>query len=256
MDFLKIEQGNFFGIFIPGAFLLINIVYSMNIISNATDINILLFESGLSFENGLVGFVVTVILGFVLRMLPYEYSDWRRKSKFPFFDYYFNLKWKKFPKSFRDFYTQYFQLNYPDNKGEKGEKGEKGDNEASRIPTLSDEEAKYMINNFKVTIINKSSDLKSEVLFNEGASRLAVGTLYALVLSLFLNLSAIIICFTSFRKCIPFAIILAVYVILILVIYKRLPELRGKEVRTILEAYSQCGPNEINHDDQSQKVIN
>jgi hypothetical protein len=229
MNFLKIEQSSFFGIFIPGAFLLINIVYSINIISNAANINILTFESGLSFENGLISFILTVILGFVLRMLPYEYSDLFRKRKFPYFDYYFNLKWNNFPKSFRDFYDNYVKLNYSEIIDiEKNNK----------LATMVDDKAKYMINNLKVSIFNKSSELKSEILFHEGSSRLAVGTLYALVLSFVLNITSILFCITSLRDNISCLIILSIYIILIIVIYKRLPQLRGKEVRTILEAYA------------------
>lgn len=230
MNLLKIEQSSFFGIFIPGAFLLINIVYSINNISNVVDINILTFESGLSLENGLISFVLTVILGFVLRMLPYEYSDWFRKTKFPYFDYYFKVKWNNFPKSFRDFYDNYVKLNYPEVIDiEKNNK----------LSTIDDDKAKFMINNLKVSIFNMSSELKSEILFHEGASRLAVGTLYALVLSFVLNSTSILFSFTTLRDNKSCLIILSSYIILILVIYKRLPQLRGKEVRTILEAYAQ-----------------
>lgn len=230
MNLLKIEQSSFFGIFIPGAFLLINIVYSMNNISNETDINLLTFESGLSFENGLISFVLTVILGFVLRMLPYEYSDCFRKNKFPYFNYYFNIKWNNFPKSYRDFYDKYVTLNYPEIVAIENN---------NKLATIGDDKAKYMINNLKVSIFNKSSELKSEILYHEGASRLAVGTLYALVLSFVLNIASMLFSFTSLRDNISFFIILLSYIILMLIIYTRLPQLRGKEVRTILEAYAQ-----------------
>ena len=230
MNPLKIEQSSFFGIFIPGAFLLINIVYAINSISNGTDLKILSFESGLSFENGLISFVLAVILGFVLRMLPYEYSDWFRKTKFPYFDYYFYRNWYNFPKCFRDFYDSYADNDYPEiiNQGKN-----------NKLANMDDDKAKYMINNLKVSIFNRSSELKNEILFHEGASRLAVGTLYALVLSLIINLISILFNSTSPRDNISHLIILLSYIILVLVIYKRLPQLRGKEVRTILEAYAQ-----------------
>jgi hypothetical protein len=230
MNSFKIEQSSFFGIFIPGAFLLINIVYAINNISNGTDLSILSFKSGLSFENGLVSFVLAVILGFVLRMLPYEYSDWFRKSKFPYFDYYFNQKWNNFPKYFRNSYDKFAKKNYPEITDCKLN---------NKLATMNDDQAKYMINNLKVNIYKMSPDLKNEILFHEGASRLAVGTLYALVLSFVLIVASIPFNFSLLRDNKTCLIILLSYIILIIVIYRRLPQLRGKEVRTILEAYAQ-----------------
>jgi len=230
MNPLKIEQSSFFGIFIPGAFLLINIVYTANNISNGTDLNILSFESGLSLENGLISFVLAVILGFVLRMLPYEYSDWFRKTKFPYFDYYFNRKWNNFPKYFRDYYDIFAQDNYPEITDNK---------KNNKLATMDDEKAKYMINNLKVSIFKMNSELKDEILFHEGASRLAVGTLYALVLSLILIVFSAIFNFSLLRDNKSYLVILISYILTVIVIYMRLPQLRGKEVRTILEAYAQ-----------------
>jgi len=231
MKVFKIEQSSFFGIFIPGAFLLINIVYAITNISKGIGITILSLDCKFTFEEGLISFVLTVILGFVLRMLPYEGSDWLRKSKFPYFSFIFETTWKHFPKSFKDFYNNYASINYPGlPKTEESE---------NRMAFLGAKDAKFLINNLKVSIYLKNAEMKSEILFHEGASRLAVGTLYAMVISFILIGVSMFFNSASLNNILPGICILVSYFILIVTIYFTLVKLRGKEVRTVLEAYAQ-----------------
>jgi hypothetical protein len=233
MKVFKIEQSSFFGIFIPGAFLLINIVYAITNLSKGIGITILSLDCKFTFEEGLISFVLTVILGFVLRMLPYEGSDWLRKSKFPYFSFIFEKNWKHFPKSFKDFFDNYALINYPDH-----EITNKIEN-SNKMASLNADEAKYLINNLKVSVYLKNAEMKSEILFHEGASRLAVGTLYALVISFILIGVSMFFNVASFKSSLPCICILVSYLGLIATIYSNLSKLRGKEVRTILEAYAQ-----------------
>jgi hypothetical protein len=229
MNFFKIEQGGFFGIMIPGALLYINVTYTISLFTN--NISFLNNQSGFSVEMGLVGFVFSIVLGFVLRMFPYECSDWFRTLKFPYFNYYFNQKWNMFPKCFRDFYDKYVELNYSNLK--------KLDEISNKLAGANDELAKFIVNNLKVKIFKESIDLKNEILYLEGVSRLIIGTLYALVLSVMLITSLLVLKWEHSSENIFDLILIACYIILIIIIYIRLPTLRGKEVRTILEAFTQ-----------------
>lgn len=209
---------------------MINIVYAITNVSKGIGITILSLDCKFTFEEGLISFVLAIILGFVLRMLPYEGSEWLRKSKFPYFAYYFSFKWNDFPKSFRDFYIKFANDNYEQNKIIT-------DNFI--LANLNNETAKYLINNFKVRIYAKNAELRSEILFQEGSSRLAVGTLYALVFSLLLMGATAIISYIYCLDIRPLLIILVIYLVLTITIYRNLDKLRGKEVRTVLEAYAQ-----------------
>jgi len=230
MNFLKIEKGGFFGILVPGFFLLLNLLYAFSSFPLFKEFNLVNSENNLSIELGLIYFLFSVILGVVLRIVSYRFIELFGSNKFPYFKYYFeenNILQR--PIEFQKFYEKYTKTQFPSFKGNWYEK----------ISSLDKNTGRIWINYFKVSIYLKNPELKSEILYLEGISRLSVGMIYALIISLFAIVINVFytLLFSSTKNLFEIILIL-IYILLLLIIWKRIAWIRGKEVTTVLDAFS------------------
>ncbi len=247
MNILKLGRGDFFGVIIPGAFLLINIIIFFPFSSYGIDIEWL--QSGKK-EGAMITimFVVSYILGFALRLIK---PDIIEKVSFLFLlpDIVFKSmgeakkkkkkeeeeeeKEKKIYEIFSEtvkFYREAFP--YIDWFYKKRLSNAPASVHMFFDRLLIDEfsgdteimKGLVFINQCKLFVRNKSNSLSDEIMFCEGNARFVSGITYALILNV-----AMLIFFHPDN-----IFMLVLYLILAIIFIRRLKYMRIKEVATIL----------------------
>lgn len=250
MNFLNFGTGKFFGLIIPGAFLLINLIFyaPAGITENTgNDESFPVLEfilANLEDKTLIIPllFVISYILGFTLRLIRptllekfafymfsflYAFRAWRAYIKedrlikykwfwraetrwvredFPYIDWVYEEYLNKSANSYDSFYQTLLREEY--------------DGQIERL------KGHNFINQCKLYIYDKSSFLRSEILFNEGLVRLMAGMTYAMILS-----------FIFFLIVGSVQHIALIYVLISLALISKLRTIRRKEVLTILDAF-------------------
>ena len=220
MNLFKFGRGDFFGIIIPGAFLLANIMY--------------LFVPELNNEKNNTAFyslmlIISYIGGISLRLLS---PDWienfppqfkKHWGEFPYIDWYLNTHLNGLPNSFSIFFKSLIKNEF--------------DGDATRI---SQTNGKDFINYCKTMICLKSNMLHENLLHAEGFSRLISGMSYALAICAILALYRIILSLFIQPTFIPWSYLslFGIYLILCLFFKGHLRRGRAKEAVMVLEAYT------------------
>jgi hypothetical protein len=253
MNILKFGRGDFFGIMIPGIFLVINIYFlfpeiiqsllGQQAVSNIGNITTIVVP--LSFIIGYIfGFALRLIKPNLLEILSFLfwcpilavssvyrfYTDKinnngitltkffisRLKSywePFPYIDWFYDSYLLQSPSSLKMFFNNLLKKEF-DNDREKMKK-------------------QNFINLCKIITQEKSSKLYEEVIFCEGLVRFLSGTSCALIIVIVLNL------FHHFY----IMTLLYIYIILFILFILKLRHIRNKEVVTIFSAFALCIKN-------------
>ena len=243
MNIFNLGRGNFFGIIIPGAFLLGNILFINPQLAQELN-KIDLLKSILENNYVLLPFltIISYIIGFSLRLLRPTYLEkfsiifwsfyivykhWiNPKSKdrklstvissfkaywesFPYIDWFYDSLLSKVSVSYRNFYEdKILKKEYA------------GDKELMK--------GLNFINHCKLFIYDKSDPLRNEILYDEGLVRFLSGMCYVL--------SAIIIFAIFFTKPTPWQLII-IYGFLNILFMTRLRYIRVKEVLAVFDSY-------------------
>jgi hypothetical protein len=239
MDLLKIGGGSFFGILIPGGFLLFNIVLAFP--ATPSHLSKVGFQGdGLSIVGiTLIYLMFSCILGIVLRILPPDWTEVGHKDKYPYFCWFFNPKKYRSTNQFTEFYQNFVKSEFPDEIKEENWQ----DVLCSREKALG----KSWINYFKLYIYHNGPRLREEVLYGEGLTRFTCGMCYALVLSLGVILISLIAAQLKWIENVFYfnwALLFQVcfYMVLLVIFWVGIPKVRGKEVGIVLESFAILDP--------------
>lgn len=231
MNIFRFGRGDFFGIIIPGAFLLINLILFFG--KPETSIEIPFIKTIL-----IPWFiVVSYLFGFFLRSIsPYyiEYISFHtvlrpwnyvkaklfrlfskkykakklKESRFPYIEWFFKNYLPKTPKFYSDFYLKLLEEQF--------------ENDKNKMKGL------FFINQCKISVFEKSTTLREDIIFSEGLVRFLSGTIIALIICIF-------ICPFFLSK---YYILLLIYLVLYIAFCKRIKDIRMKEAVTILDSYA------------------
>ena len=256
MDLPKVTRGGFFGIFIPGAFLLLN----MSMVFPISSVFLKNNESRTvidSIELGFMSFILAFTLGIVIRVISPNYTEIFRKHKFPYFGWFFLERSEYRIRKFIQFYKKFVLSEYPD-------AIQKEDDWAKYISERKRQEeiGKPWVNYFKTYVYCKSDSLKDEILYQEGLTRFVCGMCYALLLSIILlslgwlgveNKWSIL---NRQEPKIPLFLLWS-YFILLPIFWYNVPKIRGREVCTTLEAFALLyEEEEKKQEKKNEKMIN
>lgn len=241
MENLRYSRGHFFGIIIPGAFFLINILFIHPNLFNsliAGRVNFELNQIGLGMS--LILFVISYVIGIGLRLLK---SSWIEKlattvklpiflasslfekiiakkgfqfkpklklasQNFPYIDWFYDVYLIEASKDYRDFYNDtILKDQYSNNR---------------------DLLKRSFFNSSKTYIHEYSDNLSDEVMFNEGLTRFISGISYSLCIF------DIILLFNLENHYFLFWIYLGMLLLFIL----RLRTIRTKEALSVFDGYA------------------
>ncbi|MFA5827663.1 MAG: hypothetical protein WC839_04215 [Candidatus Paceibacterota bacterium] len=235
MDIFRYSRGHFFGTLLPGAFLLINILFVDPSISE-----FLFFQGKIDFKDNqstilIIGFILSYVIGIALRLLSPDFlekialiikaptsaiqliysklskqkSDITFKQRlnifkqaYPYSDWFFNFYLPNSTKQHQDFFNIEFE------------------NDKQKLK-------KIFILGCKTFIYDSSGGLSEEIMYTEGLVRFICGIIYSLLFVLILMLFH----FSNMKE------IFFVYLIIFFVFLSRLRGIRIKEVLTILDGY-------------------
>ena len=243
MNIFKLGRGDFFGVIIPGAFLILNIMFIFPKFVN----NLICKISTIDLTNNnaifyVLLFVTSYIFGASFRLIRPDYNEklsiifWapvclltgifnllRNKKgivanvklkfkeycvSFPYIDYFYDDYLAKSPESLFDFYNEIL------NKEFKGDRNlMKGHN---------------FINFCKCYVQKSSNDMFEELLFCEGLVRFISGMCIALILCIILSV------FFLEDK---IGLLLSVYIFLLILFIMKLRRIRIKEVLTVFVSF-------------------
>lgn len=256
MNIFKFGRGDFFGVIIPGAFLVINFTFFVPAMKNIFYENTI--AASLAGKEGLVTtllFVLSYIIGFALRLLTPSFIEWLSIIiRFPYIIYRTlretgpqqigssnpniyqpqggiikRIKYKVSLYSERFPYINWFFDNYLEKTASSQSKfffellaNEFGNNRTRMS-------GHHFINSCKLLVKQKSTALHDELIFFEGTIRFLSGMSYALGVCLLARL---------FFSATYSNYLLSLYCLLFVVFVWRLRHLRWAEVRSILSAYA------------------
>jgi hypothetical protein len=226
MNILRFGRGDFFGIIIPGAFLLLNLIFIIPIKENITIPNI----SDLNWVLYPLVVIICYILGDVLRLINPSIMDYfsskinifirfifKKRTgkkevhfyndKYPYITWFYDKYLNRLPQSSRSFWDDFLKTEY-----------------ASDRKKLYD---KNFINYCKSYITSESKELNNEILFSEGLVRFLSGMAIAFI---------IIIPLSILKNALPIPIVI-LYIICFIVILYRFRTIRVKEVVTTLNLF-------------------
>lgn len=242
MNIFKLGRGELFGIIIPGAFLLLNILAFIPLSEFGIDTSTTIFDKKNSAVNITVFLILSYVTGFSLRLinpdlierltfyfrvpwlLCYSFIQARKKSvaycpylkfqlkiyreTFPYIDWFYNYYLKMSPYSLNQFYKKIYLQEFHKNK----------DLMTGRI----------FINQCKLYVRMKSIELNDELMFREGLVRFLSGMSCALLIC------AGIVIYHNPDKLIVFYI----YIVMFFLFARKLRYIRFKEVGMILTAFA------------------
>jgi len=268
MNIFKVGRGDFFGIIIPGSFLIINILFllsttgilSFDLPANSTaktsteTFNILKIEAAILIPSLLI---LSYIIGFSLRAISPSkierlllYVIWcpicslialkkvvfnKKKEKKETFGSYYKILIDRYlyPFPYIEWFYGKYQKNSPNSYRDFWEQILK--NEFKGKKELM--KGQYFINQCKIIVFEKSVTLREEIIFNEGIIRFLSGVLIALALCI------AIICYMSICNR-DLLILLIAYFILFIIIGYRFKDIRMKEVVTIFDSIAAIAEND------------
>lgn len=247
MHIFKLGRGDFFGILVPGAFLIINMVIFLGgaLIELSAKLNLpsILNSDGLIYG---ILFILSYIFGICLRLISPNYMDrlssliwiffslfisfkeWivsimkKEKKKFyqlsrkkirlywqsfPYIEWFYDYLLPRMPYSYEKFYLNLLEKEFKNNREYM--------------------KRRFFFNFCKSYIIENSRELYDDMLYAAGLVRLICGMSYSLFFCI------IIFIFASF----PYYAILYLYLILFGVFIIKLRHTRVKEVLIIFEAF-------------------
>lgn len=219
MNLFKFGRGDFFGIIIPGAFLLANFVYFFMPEILEEKNNTALYSMIL---------ILSYIIGISLRPLSPEWfecfppqfkKDW---GKFPYINWYLDTHLNSLPNSYGMFSKSLLDNEFGDDR-----------------TRIDQEGGKDFINYCKSVVCMKSDALHEGILHAEGLSRLISGMGYALAICvLFASVKCLGYLFTQ-PALVPWTYIYLIlaYLMMCLFFKGNLRRARGKEATTVLDAF-------------------
>ncbi len=253
MNILKLGRGNFFGIIIPGSFLLFNalVIYSEIVVSKAQLLDIQEWKG--KGADIVFFFIMSYVIGIGLRLISPKYLEWvaaiikisfkfswaivrgkkvgtfrdmlkdlylKYAEPFPYMSSFYSNQIKLVRKATRDFYTDLLENEF--------------DN------TLENMNNSIFINDCKTCIRRGSEALADEILYNEGLVRFLSGVVYAMALTIALfGLSGI----GSF--------VIYVYMAVAVIFLFSIKRIRRKEVFIILSAFAHVSLAEKRENERS-----
>ncbi len=241
MNIFKFGRDEFFGIIIPGAFLVINIIVFFPL----SKIGINILKMNLNNKEGVIItalFIISYIIGFALRLIKPDYIEWlsflcritlcsiyesikgsnskgsesyfsilgkklkEDRESFPYIDRLYDSHLLKTPTSIRLFFNDVLEKEFS------------GNRDLMKNQTF--------INQCKLFVRNKSHSLNEEIMYCEGLVRFLSGMSYVLILNIVLLMIYL-----------PKTLII-LYIILAIIFIRNLQPIRWREVATIFHAYA------------------
>jgi hypothetical protein len=256
MNIFKVGRGDFFGIIIPGAFLIINFILFIPQIKDILPLNSLspLLAGKESIVFALL-FVLSYIVGFALRLISPDYIEIpfliirapyiivkeaiKKLANFISRKQLFNKQYpgdglaKNIWRIFKFYLEPFPYINWTfDNYLKKGPESLSAFYVKLLQTEFKNDRSRMLghafINQCKLFIKQKSTGLHDEIMFNEGLVRFLSGMSYALAVSF---ISSVFLATTYNNH------LLALYSILFILFAWKLRHLRWAEVRSILSAY-------------------
>lgn len=238
MNFFKLGRGDFFGIIIPGAFLVANCIYLFNP-ETINEQNNTAFYSILICVSYIGGISLRLLNPDWLECLPPQFK--RHWGQFPYINWYIDTHLNGLPNSFGDSLRSLLRNEFDENR--------------SRI---SQANGKDFINYCKTVISFKSPYLHEGILHAEGFSRLLSGMGYALVICALLTFLKIvtILMHKSSGNARFFILLLFIYSAMSLFFKGHLRRGRAKEAVMVLEAYTLINMSDNNCTNSRQYFTN